>query len=405
MLRAVFVSDTAISRGHVYGLRILSFARELAARGHRIVLFGPAERNDDASPTDGVGARLQSHDWRNPLFVAAKRRPKAIQLGGWPTPLRKGATFASFLRHGGTDQAWQSAAVPLIHAIAQGFAPDVVWATFGTSSNLRVAQDLARSASCPWVADFKDNVDIYIPPGTRSLLARRFADVGGLTSNARLHAAAVATWLKRESAVVYSGIADGMIATADSRPSADVFLITLIGSVYNAENTRAFVRGVAAWLSRFDTQTRARVGIRYAGVAPDVVRDTLAAHPLGIPLEISGNLPHTELAALCHSAAVNCYIWHSGGFHHKALELLACRRPIITFPGEHPETLDLAAQVGGCLTPCGDADALAGALDAAFARWRSRGPMPAFDAGPFSWEAQGEVLETVLRTAVEGARR
>jgi len=115
---------------------------------------------------------------------------------------------------------------------------------------------------------------------------------------------------------------------------------------------------------------------------------------------VTPNVPHEELATLCHDAAANCYTWAAFGFHHKALELMACRRPVIVFPGEHPETIDLAKQVGGDLDVCRDEGQLASAFDRAYALWRDRRPAaPDLDISSVSWDAGAARLESIFANA------
>ena len=403
--RAVFVSDTGVARGAVYGLRVMAFAAVLARRGHRIVVISPAlHADDDVVDLDTLPLRFSTHDWRSPLVL--KRLPfTAPDVSRLPVFLRRLMTALQFAIWGGTDRGWSRAAAPLSRAVARLFRPDIVWATFGSTSNLVAAQGLARESEVPWVADLKDNVDIYVPATVRWLLARRFADMAGATSNAQLHADAARRWLSRDVALVRSGFAPEMAASETSALDREAFRVTLVGSVYGQARCDAFIAALAHWIASLPDAARHDIRFRYAGVAPDTVRTSLATYALGIETQVTGNVAHADLARLCHAAAVNCYIWLPTTFHHKALELLACRRPVIAFPGEHRETLQLASETGGLLTPCADADALAAALDAAFVRWRDRAEMPGFVAGPYSWEGQGELLETTLRVAIAGHRR
>jgi len=301
------------------------------------------------------------------------------------------------LRHGGTDRAWQSAASSVAEHVARDFRPHVVFATFGTSSNLAVAQHLAQCASAPWVADMKDNVDIYINRWVRGPLRWRFRDVAALISNADLHAAAAARWFGRDVTVIRSGIADAMLASPESRPDPETFLITLIGSVYDSARVSGFLSALHVWLERQAPEIRACVRFRYAGIDAARVEQILAAHPLGCPATVTGNIPHGDLAHLCHSAALNCYIWEPLTFHHKLLELLSCRRPVLSYPGEHPESMVMARKARGLFFSCGDANAVLDALDAAFSLWTSGvSPVPDLDADVFTWQHSSRDLEAVF---------
>lgn len=285
-------------------------------------------------------------------------------------------------------------------AIAEIFAPEIVWATFGTTSNLAVAQRLARRSRAKWIADLKDNADLYVPQPLRRVLARRFGDAAALTSNARLHADAARRWLGKPATVLYSGIAPGLLdrpATVDR----DKFRIALIGSVYDEARLSGFLSGLRDWIATRSPQERETIRFVYAGIASEMVAAATKRIGLDVGLRISPGLPHAELGEMCRSAAVNCYVWHPQTFHHKALELLACRRPIVSFPGEHDETRALAAEVGGSLAACADSNELGAAFDRVFATWLS-GVDEKLDyrEGSYSWRAAAQSLEAVMLACV-----
>lgn len=402
-LRVAMVSDTGVARGGVYGMRILRFAHELAALGHQVVLISPVTPGvDAASGPEEVAGLISAHDWREPLVLRA-RTAGAKKPVSRSRIVRQIATFGTMLRHGGTDLGWQKAARPLAEAVARAFRPEAVWATFGSTSNLMVARHLAGLAGAPWLADMKDNVDIYVHPLVRQPMKAKLKDVAALTSNAELHAEAAERWLGKPASVLYSGIAADMEAGADSRPEMGRFLITLIGSVYDTGRVERFVAGLNGWLAGRSEAERGRIHFRYAGVDAAKVSVALEAAAVDCASEISGNVPHADLARLCHAAAVNCYIWEPRTFHHKLLELLACRRPVIAFPGENAEAMPMAGKAGGMLLSSPDGAALGAALDQAFALWSGGyASVPAFDGEAFSWRNSARGLEAVLRAAAAG---
>jgi hypothetical protein len=302
---------------------------------------------------------------------------------------------------GGVDHPWIASASATAAPLIDHFRPDVVWGNFGSTSNLVVSKDLARRTAVPWVIDFKDNWDLYVHPRLRRILAWRFRNVSAFTSNARLHAGIAARWFRGPAKVIYSSVAPEMAAGVASESRRDVFQLTLIGSVYDAGCLSQFLRGVEAWLEGLTLAERAQVLIHYAGAALDDVRDALRLEPLSCAVRIDPNLDHANLAEICQKAAVNCYVWTPFGFHHKLLELMACRRPVISFPGEHPESVDLARQVGGRLWICHDGVELGLRLSEAHAQWKARERAPGpLDLSEFTWEAAAERLEGFLTEVV-----
>ncbi len=408
-MKAIFISDTNLRRGGVYGLRVASLARAMARRGHQIVVLSPTcNPGDGETRTGEVASLLAHHDWREPFFM--ERLPRA---GAWlaalranraPPLLRRLLTGALIAGEGGVHGDWSDGARPLLGELAARFKPDVVWTNFGNSSNLVVGQELARLAGSAWTIDFKDNWANYIPPALRAWLAFRLRDAAGFTSNAHLHADIAARWFKQPHEVVYSGVAQEMIAPPGSLPDADKFLIMLVGSTYDSAKLGEFLSGLRQWLNALSAADLAQVEFHYAGADHAALQAALDAAPLACATRLDANIDHASLARLCHAAALNCYIWAHFGFHHKLLELMACRRPVICFPGEHEESIELAAEVQGDLWPCRDPAKLHAAFQRGFAHWQARRPSSVnIDVSALTWDAGASRLEAFLFASIERA--
>ncbi len=253
--------------------------------------------------------------------------------------------------------------------------------------------------------DVKDNWDLYVPRGLRRLTAYRFRDAAGSTSNARLHGNLAARCHHQPHAIIYSSIATEMIATNGGTPRRDVFVLTLIGGTYQTDKLGRFLAALNGWLATLSPAERAVVEFHYAGTATADVASALAAAPLGCRACIHGPLSHAALAELCQSAAANGYIWLPLTFHHKLLELMACRRPVISFPGEHAESKELARQVVGELAACANEDELITAFGRAFRRWQAGdGAIISVDISAFTWDAMAAKLEAFMIEIVENHR-
>ena len=405
-MRCVFVSDMSPALGHVYGLRVISLARAMAARGHQILVIAPVA--DPASPGESaqsIADKIAAHDWSTPLL---------LELAPHTSPLlrlQRSQTAPAFIRRlvtawmiaieGGVHGDWVAAVRSAQRTIVQAFAPDIVWANFGNLSNLVAGQQLARAGGVPWTIDFKDNFANYVPGRLHGVLQRRFADAAAFTSNAELHAGFAARWFTQPHEVIYSSVAPDMAAAHDSRPRSDRFLVTLIGSTYTDDFLTRFMSGFARWVEAGGAERRDATLFHYAGAADSNVRAAIRRAGLDCAASVERNVPHDRLAKLCHDAAVNCYIWSTFTFHHKALELMACRRPLIAFPGEYSETSALAARVNGDLRICTDETQLTATLDAVWDAWRA-GTIPATDPdlSSVTWEAGAVQLERVLATAI-----
>lgn len=409
-MRCVFVSDMSPSLGHVYGLRVMSLARAMSARGHAVLVLAPAPDGTSADEDSAtLSARIRGHDWREPLLVERALRPQghlSVQRSNaTPGALRRALTALLILTQGGVQGDWVAGARPAYDTIVDAFRPEIVWANFGNLSNIVVGQQLAARARTPWAIDFKDNFANYVPAGLHAALAFRFRKAAAITTNAVLHGEAAGRWFRQSRDVIYSGVAPDMVASPDSLPRADRFLVTLVGSAYDTDNLRRFLHALAGWVNQGGGGRIRETLFRYTGAQHADVADAITQSGLVCETAVTPNVPHDELATMCHDAAANCYLWAAFGFHHKALELMACRRPVIVFPGEHPETIDLATRVSGDLDVCRDEKQLMNAFDRAYALWRDRRPAaPYLNISGANWDAGAARLEGIFSQAIGSAR-
>lgn len=402
MMRVVVVNHMPPSVPHVSGMRAWHFARELAARGHQVVLICEWRKGESAAPDPArIGQQLVEHDWSLPLVIAVRPVMSAVldrvRSEGTAAVLRKGLVVWSYVRHGGMFTDFNRAARPYLAQVAQSFKPDVVWGIFGNTDCWLIAQRLARLAGCGWVADMKDGWDVSVPDGLRTMVARRFRNMSASSANAEYHAGVFRRWFPTRPEVVYSGVDAGWIRQSAS-PVND-FRVTLVGGTYGRQNLDRFVHGFRDWVRGLPAAERDRVTFCYAGSDAAIVAPAVSDLAAQVRLDVRGYVPLPELAGLCQSAAANVYLWSPATFHHKVSELLCCRRPIICFPGERPESLELAARAGGSLNVCRDEQQLRQALSAV----RAGGLQPT--GGPerlqfLTWSSQADRLEALLQYVV-----
>jgi glycosyltransferase involved in cell wall biosynthesis len=271
-----------------------------------------------------------------------------------------------------------------------------VWGTFGNADTWRVVQGIARLAECPWVGDIKDGWEQFIPRPLRGTMARRFNNAAGYTANSRFFGAQIEKWFGQRAEVLYSGVANEFFQTIEEVGAPGHLRITLSGSLYDDRALHEFLQVTANVLGRFNDVQGRKVEVVYAG--GDAERFAQAAESvkgLGHPT-IYGYLPLQDFARICQNATVNAYIRCPSTFHHKLLELLACGRPVISFPGELQEAIDLAAKVGGVLSVARSFNELTETLAQILchAPESNRGPKQL--SARFSWDEQARVLEWYL---------
>lgn len=400
-MRAVFINHCHPGVPHVCGLRAGRFAEALAARGHEIVLLSEVLHPGDFGLVPGdLPAALANHDWRLPFVLPCRphgyERIVRARHGQLPEGWRQMVIAWSYAKHGGMFPDWQAGAASYFPILAETFRPDVVWGTFGNTDTWRLCQGLAARAGCPWVADFKDNWAAFVPSGLHTLMAARFGDAAGMTVYSCAHCDQADVLFPRTmKTVLYSGVD----AVGDVTPPSggDAVTLTLTGSVYDQALLAELLAAVDTWAARHPSRETV---LHYAGNDGEAV----AAASLGCRyrLKLEGYLPQDELHALQSDASANLYVHNPRCLmHHKALELIAMGRPVISYPGETDEVKDLAAEVGGSLFAAANGqeavEALAVAVD-------NPPPVPARSRREaFTWGHRAGVLEKVLGDAAAKA--
>lgn len=365
-MRLAFINHTHPDTPHVSAMRMHYFARVMAARGHQVVLV---TGESPAHPGQGLRAgqvdeAVAGHDWAQPLVLPVLEQSGAASPGhadatGLPSLARRLRTAWRLLGGDGIHGPWVANARPLLERLAQAHAPDLVWTTFGNTSNLQLGQWLAHKSGCPWVADIKDNWCQFIPRGLRRAVAWRFRDAAGLTTNAWIHLRAATTWGgSRPASVVYSGVAETFFQARAGAQQGQHQDVLMVGSTYSESRLRELLAVLKQWMDALPAPDRARLRFVYAGSDVQRVEDALQVVSLPCTCQVLRQMPVEELARRASSSLFNCYVASDTGFHHKLLELLVAGRPLVCYPDEHPESRQLATEVDTGFHVCVDADAL-----------------------------------------------
>jgi glycosyltransferase involved in cell wall biosynthesis len=371
----LLINGTHPAAPHISGVRAGRFAAELARKGHRCVLICP--------PLPGLAAKdpapIASHDWSRPLIVEADDPPPA---GGNAV-----ATFANLLRYGGRRTGFQRNLVARGRTLVADFRPQIGWATFGSLEAVTALRTLAREQHFPWIFDDKDNPEIYVPGAVRLPLAWRLRGYAALQANSMLHADAARRWLGGTAEVIYSGV-DSCFFEPHPSPEPARRYVTLVGSLYHRDLVDAIVRAVGDFNA---ASGRPPVSIVHLGKQSDWL-----ANDRGVPIEIPGYVSPDEMARLCQHALANIYVFLGRTFHHKLFELLACRRPVIAYGGELPESVAEAERLHAPLAVPTDPGALVAALSTA----ESFAPDPRMPERFFTWPEQAAMVEAAMRRLI-----
>ena len=372
------------------------FATALSKRGHEIILFTETlDSSLTSEPVQKTGARLKKHSFDKPLYIAAAPVGfpllKFLRHGRLPWGLRQLIIFWYFWRHQGVFTDWRKSSQPYLKLIADEFRPDIIWSTFGGSDCWNIARDLSGMAGCPWVADIKDNWDIFIPGPFKLPLAQIYTDAVALTTFSDFHRTRSTPFFTMEKFTLYSGLDTHVMASTPIQ-DGDLFQISLIGSVYNRTHLETVLQTIETWTIA-EAFTGKRVQLVYAGTAKTEVETILDRLNPSFEVALRSYLNQEDYYSLLKSSHVNMYIRNEKAFHHKVFELMAARRTVICYPAETDEVMREAKERQSPYHSCESADDILRALIAA-----SAGQEPASDDHiiQLDWTARAVSLERVL---------
>lgn len=399
-MRLVFINHAHPDTPHVSAMRMYYFAKSMVARGHQVVLVtgeSPVQPGKEHG-AEQVASVIASHDWAQPLVLPVSERSAATRAAvpdadDLPSLLRKVRTAWRLLCGDGIHGQWVANARPVLDSLAREFEPDLVWATFGNTSNLQLGQWLARRSGCPWVADIKDNWCEFIPRGLRRAMAWRFRDSVGLTTNAWFHLRAAAAWgASKPARVVYSGVAEAFFQERSDARDGLHRDVLLVGSTYSEARLRELLSALKQWMDALPALDRECLRFLYAGSDVKRVGEALEAISLPCSRQVLKQLPVAELARMASGSLLNCYVASDVTFHHKLLELLVAGRPLVCYPDTHAESRRLAAQVATGFHVCGGIDALVAAFQTI---WQtSTTESPACQPPAWRWDDFAIALDT-----------
>jgi hypothetical protein len=395
-MRIVIVNHCHPETPHVCATRAREFAAALTRRGHRVVLL--AETLAGAAPVPPSEDVLARHDWSQPLWLSAMPLPAPLldaqRRGQLPRILSRPLVAWHYLTGAGVFPDWREAALRQIPVLAACFRPDAVWAIFGNTECLTIAQSLARHAGCRWIIDMKDPWTSFIPAPFRRLLARRYQNAAAITALSGGHARESSVYFSSESKIVYSGIPSRMLTLPET--VAPTRSLVVSGGLYGARDAQALADGLRAFLTNAEASGAERWTLTYAGSDSERAEQIFGPLRANADLRIEPFLPFDIFERLIAKASVNLYVRNPAAlFQHKLFELLAAGRPIVACPPESAEARGIALACGGRLHEADSAGSVTKALELTTAETEQyRASLAAY-----SWDAQAAILENVLSGA------
>tara|TARA_B100000315_G_C14586935_1_gene593522 strand:+ start:665 stop:1900 length:1236 start_codon:yes stop_codon:yes gene_type:complete len=398
-MRVVLVNHCHPKTPHVCATRMREFSQVLTKLGHEVILLTEtlADQPTDIPP-DRVARVIQDHDFSAPLNLASepKGHPliKKLRAQTLPWGIRQAVVVWYYWQQHGVFTDWRAGSQPYIPPIVEYFEPDIVWATFGNTDCWNIARDLAQAANCPWIADAKDPWETFIPRALQSYLANYFSDSAAMTAFSEFHAADIQKYFGTQAAVIYSGFPASQLAPSPT-PISDNITISLTGAIYDRQALDQLIQGVRSWLAGLPDEKRSNACFVYAGQDSEEVAAATSELSKICKIEIKGYIPFEELRQIHRSAIANLYIKSNRTFHHKTVEMLSAGRPLICYPEEAKEAIEISQSTVVPLFSCESPEKISAALDQSL----KTGHFDIEDDSglkKLTWESQSEKLAEIL---------
>ncbi len=402
-MRMVFVNHCHPDTPHVCATRMRQFSHALTALGHEVILLTETLKNQAAeiSP-DTTGQAIQNHDFSNPLYLATSPEGypliSALRNRTLPWGVRQAVIVWHYFRHKGVFTDWRSGSQPYLPPIAEHFNPDVIWTSFGNTDCWNIAKDLAGLAKCPWVADLKDLWSNFIPSPFQDFLSRHFNDCAALTTFSNFHSKDAEKWFIPTPTVIYSGVSESMLTQPPALDSK-IITLSLTGAIYDETALQNLVDGIRLWLIGREEDKPRDVQLVYAGHDTKEVETATAKLSKLCRVDIRGYLPLEELRHLHQTSTANLYIKSNLTFHHKTIEMFSTGRPLICYPGETDEAVEIAQTMKNPFFSCNTSKEIASALEQSLNFNPIEGPA-ANDLHKFTWESQARELENLFQDVI-----
>ena len=286
-----------------------------------------------------------------------------------------------------------------LHPIAEDFKPDLIWATFSNTDAWNIAKDLAKISKVPWVGDFKDPWGFFIPAPFRNFLANYFDNCPALSTFSHFNSIDAQKWFTSPKTVIYSGFWQrDLDLTYDL--NEDTINISLTGGIYNDQSLNELLKGIKIWLEGLPQKERSKVYLTYAGNDTESVDRMTKQLKNLCHLNLLGFISIEELQKIHKNSIANLYIKANRTFHHKAIEILSAGRPIICYPEESSEVINLANATNinfySCSTPENISQALSESLNTASNKVRENKALR-----ELTWNFQARKLENLFQNILQ----
>ncbi len=402
-MRLVFVNHCHPETQHVCATRMREFARAMVILGHEVILFTETiPEGTSETPPQQTRKKIQDHDFSAPLYISTqpKGHPliKKLRDKKLPWGIRQVIIIWYFFYYKGVFTDWRAGSQSHLKPIAEYFKPDLIWATFSNTDAWNIARDLAKISNVPWVGDIKDPWGIFIPAPFRKSLAQYFNSCAALTTFSHFNSIDAQKWFKSQKTIIYSGFWETGLHQ-NYTLNQDNINISLTGGIYDNQSLNQLFEGIKIWLLGLPKNKRSKVHLNYAGNDNESVNKAAKKLTNLCHLNLLGFISIEELQKVHQNSIANLYIKINRTFHHKAIEILSAGRPVICYPEETDEVIDIANATNiafhSCSTPEKISEALSQSLSTA-----SNNVHKNENLKQLTWNFQAKKLETLFQDII-----
>ena len=406
-MRLVFINHCHPEALHVCATRMREFSQAMTMLGHEVILLTETQQGMTAETTpEQTTKKIQTHNFSVPLHLATepKGHPliKKLRERKLPWGVRQAVIIWYFFYHKGVFTDWRTGSQLYLHPIAEAFKPDLIWATFLNTDAWNIAKDLAKISKAPWVGDIKDPWGIFIPALFRKFLANYFDNCLALSTFSNFNSNDVQKWFKSPTTVIYSGFWANQLEPIKAF-SSDKINISLTGGIYNDHSLYELIQGVKIWLEGLTSNERSKVYLTYAGLDTEAVKKATRELNNLCQINLKGFIPVKELQKIHQNSIANMYIKTYRGFHNKTIELLSAGRPIICYPEEIDEAIEIAKGTNITLHSCSTSIEISEALSESL-KTQSNKVAENKHLRELTWDFQAKKLENLFKTILQNPK-
>jgi glycosyltransferase involved in cell wall biosynthesis len=313
-------------------------------------------------PENGWMPTVVCQDWPagrpdyDPDFVGVI--PKEVQIHRIAAPQAVGFRERFFLRKilpylwpQRAPILWWKQTRALVLSLLQSRRFDAIWATSDPLVPMALAEEAARVAGSPWVADIRDSFNVqplgswYKRPFFALQERRLAAKASHVTAVSQGLAEGLGRRIGKDITVIHNGF-DLTLFPDLPPPRSPVFNIVYAGAMH--QDPAPLLHAVEFCIQK-NLIPKNQIEVQFYGSDVKTIERTFPGALQRLPVKVFPRIPHQEVLRVLMAASVLLLFSHpatKGVLTGKAFDYLAAGRPILAVPDDHGEITALLARTG-----------------------------------------------------------